>query len=42
MIRMVNYPLVLTGGIYGKHVTFVSFSDYNLRWEKQLSITRPK
>ena len=37
-----DYPLVLTSGAYGKHVTLPSFSNYQLRWEKQAALTQAK
>lgn len=42
MIRVISYPLVLTGSVYGKHFVFPSYRDYSLKLEQQTRITQPK
>ncbi|CAF0911578.1 unnamed protein product [Rotaria sordida] len=42
VVRIINYPLVLTGSIYGKHVVLPAYQDYSLRLEQQIQLTRPK
>jgi hypothetical protein len=42
MIRVINYPLVLTGNTYGKHFILPAYRDYHLRVEQQIRFTRPK
>lgn len=42
MVRVVNYPLVLTGDAYGKHFVLPAYRDYSLRLEQRLALTRPK
>jgi hypothetical protein len=42
VVRVVNYPLVMTGGLYGKHFVLPPYRNYELRLEQQLLLTRPK
>lgn len=42
VVRVVNYPLVMTGGLYGKHFVLPSYRNYQLRLEQQLHLSRPK
>jgi hypothetical protein len=42
MIRIINYPLILTGSAYGKHFSLPAYRDYHLRLEQQMRLTRPK
>ncbi|UJR27496.1 hypothetical protein I4U23_008780 [Adineta vaga] len=42
IIRIINYPLVLTGGVYGKHFVLPPYQDYSLRLEQQSRVIRPK
>ena len=42
IIRTVNYPLLLTGGVYGKHFVLPAYKEYSLRLEQRTRATRPK
>ena len=42
VLRMISYPLVMTGGTYGKHLMLPAYQEYSLRAEQQARITRPK
>lgn len=42
MVRIISYPLVLTGSAFGKHFVLPPYRDYSLRLEQQMRITRPK
>ena len=42
MVRIVDYPLVLPGDVYGKHFVLPAYRDYSLRLEQRLRVTRPK
>ncbi|CAF0804952.1 unnamed protein product [Adineta ricciae] len=42
IIRTVNYPLLLTGGVYGKHFVLPAYKEYSLRLEQYTRVTRPR
>ncbi|CAF1929045.1 unnamed protein product [Rotaria magnacalcarata] len=42
VIRIIEYPLVLTGRAYGKHFVLPTYHDYGLRLERQIRFTKPR
>ncbi|CAF2504289.1 unnamed protein product [Rotaria sp. Silwood2] len=42
VVRIINYPLVLTGSVYGKYFVLPTYQDYSLRLEQQIQLIRPK
>ncbi|CAF4662218.1 unnamed protein product [Rotaria sp. Silwood1] len=42
VVRIINYPLVLTGSAYGKYFVLPAYQNYDLRLEQQIQSIRPK
>ncbi|CAM4859821.1 unnamed protein product [Rotaria socialis] len=42
VIRIIEYPLVLTGRTYGKHFVLPTYHDYGIRLEQKIRLTRPR
>ncbi|CAF0808478.1 unnamed protein product [Adineta steineri] len=42
IVRVINYPLVMTGNAYGKYFTLPQYQQYSLRLEQQMRLIRPK
>lgn len=42
MVRIIDYPLVLTGDGHGKHFVLPAYREYHLRLEQRMRLTRPK